>query len=131
MQMLPNLAQLGVPFSADLLEYSPLPSAMVEKWKALQEQAQQNKQPDPQMLTAQANLVKAQSGAQKAQADAQQAQAELPIKSQELAVRSLEANVARLQAMVEAMLAQAQLAQLNPAMLPAGQGMPYMPGMPQ
>lgn len=131
MQMLPNLSQLGVPFSADLLEYSPLPAAMVEKWKQLQQQQEQNKPPDPQMLTAQANLVKAQSGAQKAQADAQQAQAELPIQAQELDVRRLEAEVAKLQAMVEMMIARSQMAQMNPALGPAGQGMPYMPGMQQ
>ena len=31
MQLMPALEKQGVPFSADLLEYTPLPAAMVEK----------------------------------------------------------------------------------------------------
>lgn len=126
MQMLPNLAQMGVPFGPDLLEYTPLPAAMVDKWRQmLEQQAQQPKQPSPQEITAQANLIKAQSGAQKAQMDAQLAQAELPIKGEELNVRRLEAQVAQLQATVEAIIAQAQLAALQPgAVPPLGVGTP-------
>jgi hypothetical protein len=42
MQMLPNLQQMGLPFAPELLEYSPLPAAMVEKWKeVIQKQPQQ------------------------------------------------------------------------------------------
>jgi hypothetical protein len=119
MQLLPQLQGMGVPFSPQLLEYTPLPAAMVQKWLEQMQQAQQQpKQPSPQEITAQANLIKAQAGAQKAQMDAQQAQAEIPIQQQELQVRALEANVARLQAMVEGMVAQQQLAMMNPAGVP-------------
>lgn len=129
MQLMPQLQNLGVPFSADLLEYTPLPAAMVEKWKQMMAQP---KQPGPQEITAQANLIKAQSGAQKAQADAQQAQAEIPIKQQELQVRGLEAQVAQLQAMVEMISARLQLSQVNPAGMPQlGPGAPqFAPSMP-
>lgn len=126
MQLMPQLQNMGVPFGPQLLEYTPLPSAMVEKWKQMMEQqAAQPKQPTPQELTAQANLIKAQSGAQKDQADAQLAQAEIPIKQQELQVRGLEAQVAKLQAVVDLLLAQQQLGAMNPAQaaLP-GPGMP-------
>jgi hypothetical protein len=128
MQLLPNLAQMGVPFTADLLEYTPLPTAMVDKWQEqIQKQQQQPKQPSPQEVTAQANMIKAQTGAQQAQSDAQLAQQELPIKQQELQVRALEAQVAQIQAMVEGLTARLQLAQLTPAGVPQiGPGMPSM-----
>jgi hypothetical protein len=48
MQMLPNLAQMGLPFAPELLEYSPLPAAMVEKWKEVI--AKQPQQMDPRMV---------------------------------------------------------------------------------
>ena len=64
MQLLPTLKEQGVPFSADLLEYTPLPSAMVAKWKEQIEQqklaAKQNPPPPPpQMISAQANMKRA------------------------------------------------------------------------
>lgn len=129
MQLMPQLQSLGVPFGPELLEYTPLPAAMVEKWKQLMAQP---KPPGPQEITAQANLIKAQSGAQKAQADAQQAQAEIPIQQQELQVRGLEAQVAQMQAVLDYLLAQQQLGAMNSAQtaLP-GPGMPTpMPSMP-
>lgn len=45
-QLAPVLAQAGVPLPPDILDYSPLPSALVEKWKA---HIQQNKQLPPQV----------------------------------------------------------------------------------
>lgn len=130
MQLMPQLQQMGVPFSPQLLEYTPLPAAMVDKWKQLMdEQAQQPKQPSPQELTAQANVLKAQTGAQQAQNDMQLAQARIPIEMQELDVRRLEAQVNQLTAMVQGMLAQSQLAALSGQGAPIGGGMPNMPQM--
>lgn len=126
MQLMPQLQNMGVPFGPQLLEYTPLPAAMVEKWKQMMEQqAQQPKQPSPQDITAQANLIKAQASAQKAQSDAQLAQAEIPIQQQELQVRGLEAQVAQLQATVDLLIAQQQLGSMNPAQTAlSGPGMP-------
>lgn len=134
MQMMPSLERLQVPIGAELLDFLPLPAAMVEKWKEIIKQAaSKEKPPDPAMLTAQANLMKAQSGAQKAQVDGQIAMAELPIKQQELQVRGLEAQVNQLQAAVEWLVAQAQLAQAQSVQVaPPGRGMPLpMPNMMQ
>lgn len=64
MQLLPALEKQGVPFGPDLLEYTPLPAAMVEKWKEQmkqrEEQAKQNPPPPPpQMISAMANMKRA------------------------------------------------------------------------
>jgi hypothetical protein len=129
MQLLPQLERMGVPFPPQLLEYMPLPVAMVDKWKeALQQKAQQPPPPNPQLIAAQANMLKAQSGAQQAQMDAQLAQAELPIKMQELGVRKLEADVSRLQAIVELLMAQQNLP--AGAVNQSGQGVPITPFQP-
>jgi hypothetical protein len=125
MQMLPMLREQGIPFQPELLEYLPLPSAMVEKWKQKLSEPKQPAPPSPQEISAQANMVKAQAAMQQVQQDGQIAQAEMPIKMQELDVRRMEAQVAHLQAMVEGMLAQMQLAGLS------GQGAPLGGGMPQ
>lgn len=123
MQLMPTLSQLGVPFAPELLEYTPLPAAMVDKWQQLIEQQQQQpKQPSPQEITAQANMIKAQSGADKSRSDAMLAQAELPIKQQEIQVRGLEAQVSKLQAIVEYLVAQQQLSAMNSAQ-------PALPGV--
>ena len=45
-QLLPILADQGVPFIPELLEYSPLPQALVEKWK-------QAMRPKPEQMQAQ------------------------------------------------------------------------------
>lgn len=116
MQLMPTLSQLGIPFSPELLEYTPLPAAMVDKWRqVMEQQSQQPKQPSPQEITAQANMIKAQSGAEKSRTDAMLAQAELPIKQQEIQVRGLEAQVSKLQAIVDYLVAQQQLGAMNPA----------------
>lgn len=129
MQLLPALQNMGVQFAPELLEYTPLPAAMVQKWT---QAMQQPKPPGPAEVTAQANLIKAQAGAQKAQSDAALAQAEIPIQQQELQVRALEAQVDQLKAMVEGMQARIQLAAMNPAGVPQlGPGAPQLaPNLP-
>jgi hypothetical protein len=125
MQMLPMLRDQGIPFQPELLEYLPLPSAMVEKWKQKLSEPKPPAPPSPQEVSAQANMVKAQAAMAQVQQDGQIAQAEMPIKMQELDVRRLEAQVAQLQAMVEGMIAQQQLTSMS------GQGVPLGNGMPQ
>lgn len=51
MQLLPNLERAGIPFYAELLEYSPLPAGMVEKWTQLLEQ--RKGQQDPKQVQQQ------------------------------------------------------------------------------
>lgn len=138
MQLLPALEKMGVPFTPDLLEFTPLPTAMVDKWQqAIQQkmaQAQQNPgPPPPQVISAMANMKRAdaavmtaQTNAQKTMADAQQAQQqaaqdaylapmefqaraeEISIQRQEQRIRQLEAMVSMLTAQTEARQAQMQ-----------------------
>ncbi len=52
-QMMPMLMKAQVPMPPDLLDYSPLPTGMVEKWKRHIQQSQQQRQeqpPDPQVM---------------------------------------------------------------------------------
>lgn len=129
MQLLPALEKMGVPFPPQLLEHLPLPAAMVDKWKqAMEERAKQPPPPNPQLIAAQANMMKAQGAMQKNQLDAQIAQAEQPIKMQELDVRRIEAQVDQLKAIAEMLMAQQQAAALQSgAVIPAG----AMPNMAQ
>jgi hypothetical protein len=76
MQLLPALEKQGVPFGPDLLEYTPLPAAMVQKWKDMiqqrEEQAKQNPPPPPpQMISAQANMKRADAAMMAVQGKAQ------------------------------------------------------------
>jgi len=78
-QLLPILADQGVPFIPELLEYSPLPQPLVEKWKAAMkpkpEQQQKQQQVDGLNLAGmQAKVEETQSKAQlnKAKAVAEQ-----------------------------------------------------------
>lgn len=83
MQMLPNLQQMGLPFSAELLEYSPLPAAMVEKWKQLMD----SKTPNPQAVQ------QMQEAIQVLHQQLQQANAKLQSKESEIAARLREAEI--------------------------------------
>jgi hypothetical protein len=87
MQMLPTLSNLGIPFAVELLEYSPLPSAMVEKWKQLASQ---------QMVTPQ-QAQQMQQAIQQLQQQLAQATQRLQSKEQELqqkmAAAQMEANL--------------------------------------
>lgn len=84
MQMLPNLQQMGVPFAPELLDYTPLPAAMVEKWKQV---LQQRPQMDPRMVQ------QMQQANQQLQQQLQQAQMKLQSKDAEIAARMHEAQL--------------------------------------
>lgn len=85
MQMLPNLAQMGLPFAPELLEYSPLPAAMVEKWKEFI--ANQPQQMDPRMVQ------QLQEANQQLQQQLRQAEMALRDKQQEIAAGLEEARM--------------------------------------
>lgn len=83
-QMMPFLAKMGlpVPVLLDLLECSPLPTALVAKIRQkLDELAKQPKPPNPEIIRAQAEVQKAQIGMQtaqiKGQSDTIKAQADI------------------------------------------------------
>ncbi len=68
-QMMPMLLKANVPMPPDLLDYTPLPTSLVAKWKqTMAQHQQQGPPPDPKMITAQAQVA---LGQQKAQMDAQ------------------------------------------------------------
>lgn len=84
MQMLPNLQGLGIPFAVELLEYSPLPKAMVEKWKeVVQQQPHMNPQAVAQM----------QQAIQQLQQQLQQANMKLQSKEQEIQAKVSQAQI--------------------------------------
>jgi hypothetical protein len=128
--LLPILDKMGAPFTPDLLDYMPIPAAMVEKWKkGIQDKMQQPPPPQPQMVSAMAsmksadaNMLRAQAAAHTAQAgnqppqppqmdpmEAMLKQGELEMQGRELQVRGIEANaeVYKASASVEAAHAQA------------------------
>lgn len=134
MQLLPALEKQGVPFGPDLLEYTPLPAAMVEKWKEQikqrEAQAKQNPPPPPpQMLSAMANMKRAdaamlavqgkgQSDQMKMQGDqmkmAQEAQMqpfEQELQARELQLQARELDIQEREQAVRAMEAQASTIQ--------------------
>jgi hypothetical protein len=134
MQLLPALEKQGVPFGPDLLEYTPLPAAMVQKWKDMiqqrEEQAKQNPPPPPpQMISAQANMIranasmvtaqgktqgdqmKAQGDAMKMQQDAQLQPFEQEMKARELQLQARELDIQEREQQVRAMEAQASTIQ--------------------
>lgn len=84
MAMMPNLGAIGVPFAVELLEYSPLPKAMVEKWKGI---VAQQPQANPQMV------AQMQEAIQQLQGQLQQANMKLMSKDQEIQARMAEAKM--------------------------------------
>ena len=71
MQMMPTLAQMGMPVPPELIDYMPLPSGLTEKWKQ-QINAQKNDPQAQQMQQAQQQLDMAgrQANVRKLNADA-------------------------------------------------------------
>lgn len=84
MQLVPSLLKAGLPLPPDLLDFSPLPVALVAKWKQF---AEQSKQPDPktqqQLQQMQQELQKLAQENQSLKADQQNEQAQLQLKAQQ------------------------------------------------
>lgn len=79
--ILPNMMKAGLPIPPDLLDYTPLPSAMVMKWKRYIEQTG-GVSPE--------QMAKLQEELQKAQEENQNLQLKLKDKSQEMAMKQQE-----------------------------------------
>jgi hypothetical protein len=134
MQLLPTLEKQGLPFGPDLLEYTPLPAAMVQKWKDQMKQAKEEAKrnpgpPPPQMISAMANMKRADAAVMQAQGktqgdqmkmqgdqmrmaqDAQKQPFEMELQARELQLRSRELDIQEREQAVRAMEAQAQTIQ--------------------
>jgi hypothetical protein len=91
MQLVPSLIQAGLPVPPDVLEYSPLPKPLVEKWTKLIE-AQGKPSPEQQeqqrlaMEEVQANIRKTMADAGKTEVEIQEVQA----KTQKLIAEAVE-----------------------------------------
>jgi hypothetical protein len=85
MQMLPGLMKAGVPVPPDILDYMPLPSAMIESWKKyIEEQKQQQaQQPNPEMMQAQQEMqIKQQESQQDMQLKGMEAMFDMNLQAQ-------------------------------------------------
>lgn len=89
LQMLPMAMQAGIPIPPEILDYSPLPSALVEKWTALI--AQQKNDPQVQQK-ANIALQQGQAEVQRVQAETGDLTASAKLKMAEAMVKSLEAQ---------------------------------------
>lgn len=81
MQLVPSMLKAGLPLPPDLLDFSPLPTSLVTKWKAF---AAQSKQPDPQMQQLQMELQQCQQELAAAKQDQQSQAATLQQKGQQI-----------------------------------------------
>lgn len=88
--MLPQLMQAGVPIPPDILDYSPLPESLVQKWKQMLPNTDQNspESQQVQMLTQQMQQMAAQM---------QQMQTDMSLKAEELKIKAFEAETKRLE----------------------------------
>lgn len=78
MQMMPMIQKAGVPMPPDMLDYLPLPSTLIDKWKRYISSQMEQQKPQQQLMMqqAQVEMAKTQAEAQKTSAEAQRAQAD-------------------------------------------------------
>ena len=93
-KIIPLVQAQGGPVPAETLDYAPIPTSLAESWKQQIQQAQQNKQPPPEVQVAQAmaqaETQKAQQAQVKGQADIQLKQIEVQLKAQDLQMQQEE-----------------------------------------
>lgn len=89
MQLVPSLMKAGIQPPIDLLEYSPLPAALVTKWKKF---AQENPPPDPRMQQMQQEMQKLTEENQALKQDASIEQAQLKQKADQIEVELMIKN---------------------------------------
>ena len=87
--MLPTLVKMGIPVPPDLLDYSPLPAKLVQKWKQLLQQPQGQEDPDAIEARGKAQLDQAKAMTEQAKAGEHQAKGQA-------ALMTAQANMARI-----------------------------------
>lgn len=98
MQVLPGIMKAGVPVPPDILDYLPLPSSLIEKWKQYIQQASQNQPHQDPSAMAKVQMEQ-QAHAQRMQMEDAHKQAEI------------QANTAQKQAEIQVEAAKAQHAE--------------------
>jgi hypothetical protein len=100
-QLLPVLAKIGIPIPPDLLDYSPLPSALVAKWKEFIQQSGGSPEQKAQQMQKMQEQVQKLGQENAALKDKRQESAmDLQIKQQEMQVKA-EIQRAELQLSIE------------------------------
>lgn len=81
MELVPSMMKAGIPVPPDLLDYTPLPVALITKWKQF---AAQNPPPDPKMEQMQQELQQLQEENQQLKLDQSNEMAQIQMKSQQM-----------------------------------------------
>lgn len=124
-QLMPMLKGEGIPIPPEVIEYAPLPSALIAKWKPMLEQAHQRaQQGDPmQRAMQEAEIAKVRSEAEKGYASADQAQSQAQLNYIKAQVESMAPMLQAIQMALQAFI---------PKPGPEGQqGPPMQPQQPQ
>lgn len=102
MQLLPIVRDMGIPLPPEIIEYSPLPSALIAKWKPLLQQAQQPK-PDQEAMK-QLQVQQAAAEVEKTQATADKEQSAATLNAVKAQVESLQPMIQQLQMILQAFI---------------------------
>lgn len=111
-QLVPQLMQAGIPVPPDVLDYTPLPESLVQKWKGILPKPGDPPKPDPEMVKAQnqaqMDQAKLDMEAQKLELEKQRAALDLQTEQAKLALER-EKLAADIQLEREKMMAEIQL----------------------
>jgi hypothetical protein len=126
-QLMPLLKGEGIPIPPEVIEYAPLPSALIAKWKPMLEQAHQKaQQGDPmQKAMQEAQIEKIRAEVEKGYASADQAQSQAQLNYIKAQVESMAPVLQAIQ-----MALQAFVPKPGPGGEQAPQGQTMQPQMP-
>lgn len=96
-QLMPSLLQAGIPIPPDLLDFTPLPESLIQKWKAMLPDPNAPKPPDPEVVKAQTEMQMEQQKMQnQIQMQQQKMQMDMQMEQQKLQMEQ-QNNQARMQ----------------------------------